>query len=94
VSTECVIVLCINKGLLWKTRNDIVFNGAFPRLNRALLMAREEADLWLLAGAKGLSVFGRGWSLWLKAFESTIRRDCNRVISRLRGLVCVCVCVL
>jgi len=40
---------------IWKTRNDVVFNGAAPRINRALLLAREEAEFWMLAGAKGLS---------------------------------------
>jgi len=40
----------------WRTRNEIVFNGASPRLDRALLLAQEDADLWLLAGAKGHSV--------------------------------------
>jgi hypothetical protein len=36
-----------------KARNDAVFNGA--RVDRALLSVREEAELWMLAGAKGLS---------------------------------------
>jgi hypothetical protein len=39
---------------IWKTRNDAVFNGVAPKVDRALL-AREEAELWMLAGAKGLS---------------------------------------
>jgi hypothetical protein len=38
--------------ILWKMRNDIVFNGASPR---TFLLAQNEADLWMLAGAKGLS---------------------------------------
>jgi hypothetical protein len=33
----------------------LVFNGIAPRVDRALLLAREEADLWILAGAKGLN---------------------------------------
>jgi hypothetical protein len=41
---------------IWKTRNDVVFNGVAPKVDRALLLAREEAELWMLAGAKGLSV--------------------------------------
>jgi hypothetical protein len=41
--------------ILWKERNDIVFNGASPRLERVLLLAQEEATLWMLAGAKGIS---------------------------------------
>lgn len=38
---------------LWKIRNDIMFNGASPRMDQALL-AYDEADHWILAGAKGL----------------------------------------
>jgi len=41
---------------LWRTRNEIVFDGALPRLDPALILAQEDADLWLLAGAKGHSV--------------------------------------
>ncbi|RCV45702.1 hypothetical protein SETIT_9G474500v2 [Setaria italica] len=41
--------------MLWKERNDIVFNGASPRIERLLLLAQEEAVLWRLAGAKGIS---------------------------------------
>jgi len=40
--------------ILWKERNDIVFNSVLPRLDRALLLAQEEADHWMLAGAKSL----------------------------------------
>lgn len=32
-----------------------VFNGVAPKVDRALLLALEEAELWMLAGAKGLS---------------------------------------
>ena len=32
-----------------------MFNGVAPKVDRALLLAREEAELWMLAGAKGLS---------------------------------------
>jgi hypothetical protein len=32
-----------------------VFNGVTPMVNRALLLAHEEANFWMLAGAKGLS---------------------------------------
>lgn len=39
---------------IWKMRNDAVFNRVAPRVDRALLRAREEAELWMLAGAKGL----------------------------------------
>ena len=34
----------------------VVFNGATPRLSTALNLAREEALLWSIAGAKGLSL--------------------------------------
>jgi hypothetical protein len=40
--------------ILWKERNDIVFNGVLPRLERALLLAQDEADHWMLAGTKSL----------------------------------------
>jgi len=36
-------------------RNDIVFNGASPRIDQALILVQDEADLWMLAGIKGLS---------------------------------------
>ena len=41
---------------IWKHRNDCVFNGATPILSTALNHAREEALLWSIAGAKGLSL--------------------------------------
>ncbi|RCV21737.1 hypothetical protein SETIT_4G161900v2, partial [Setaria italica] len=41
--------------LSWKERNDIVFNGASPTIERVLLLAQEEAALWRLASAKGIS---------------------------------------
>jgi hypothetical protein len=41
-------------GLFGKPKNDDVFNEISPRIGRALLLAREEAELWMLAGAKGL----------------------------------------
>jgi len=37
-------------------RNDCVFNGATPRLSTTLNLAQEEAVLWSLVGAKGLSL--------------------------------------
>jgi len=40
---------------LWKHRNSCVFEGAAPNLARALLLAKEEAVLWSLAGARGIS---------------------------------------
>ena len=42
------------------TRTDIVFNGAAPRIDQAFLLAQNEADLQMLARAKGLYTL---WSL-------------------------------
>jgi hypothetical protein len=39
---------------LWKARNDTVFNGTTPRVDRTFLITREESEFWMLAGAKGL----------------------------------------
>jgi hypothetical protein len=41
--------------ILWKHRNLCVFEGAAPNLARALLLAEEEAYLWVLARARGIS---------------------------------------
>ena len=40
---------------IWKARNDAVFERIAPSVGRALLLAREEAEPWMLTGAKGLS---------------------------------------
>ena len=40
---------------IWRTRNDVVFDRITPSVERALLLAQDEAELWMLAGAKGLS---------------------------------------
>jgi hypothetical protein len=42
--------------VIWKYRNLCVFNGRAPSVPTALQMAREEALLWTVAGAKGLSL--------------------------------------
>jgi len=42
--------------IIWKLRNDCVFIGAVPNMSTALNLARDEAHLWCLAGAKGLSL--------------------------------------
>jgi hypothetical protein len=39
---------------LWKVRNDTVFNGISPRVDRAFLIAQEESEFWILDGAKDL----------------------------------------
>jgi hypothetical protein len=42
--------------VLWKHRNSCVFNVVVPSVPATLLVAREEALLWSMAGAKGLSL--------------------------------------
>lgn len=37
-----------------KMRNEVVFNGTSLRVEQMLTMAQEEAELWMMAGAKGL----------------------------------------
>jgi hypothetical protein len=32
----------------------VVFNGITPTVDRTFLLAQEESELWMLAGAKGL----------------------------------------
>ena len=41
--------------LFGRLENDAVFNRIAPSVDKALLHAREEAELWTLAGAKRLS---------------------------------------
>jgi hypothetical protein len=41
--------------MLWKQRNVIVFQGSPLNMVVAVRLAKEEAFLWLLAGAKGIS---------------------------------------
>lgn len=71
--------------ILWKTRNDIVFNSASPRIDQALLLALDEADLWMLAGAKGLS----GLVATRPAILDKNRRVCN-LRKQCVWVVCVC----
>ena len=42
-----------------RTRNDAVFDRIAPSVDRALLLARDEAELWMLAGAKRAECSGR-----------------------------------
>jgi hypothetical protein len=42
--------------VIWKHRNDCVFNGKLPRLTSALVLAGEEIVAWSMARAKGLSL--------------------------------------
>jgi hypothetical protein len=45
---------------LWKHRNVCVFDGISPTVPRIILDIRNEATLWCMAGAKGLSSLGLG----------------------------------
>jgi hypothetical protein len=42
--------------IIWKHRNRCVFYGLALCVAAALMAAREEAPLWLVAGARGLSL--------------------------------------
>jgi hypothetical protein len=42
--------------VIWKHRSSCVFSGAAPSVPAALLVAKEEALLWTMARAKGLSL--------------------------------------
>jgi hypothetical protein len=42
--------------VLWKHRNGCVFSGLQPSVEGAFCMARDEALLWTVAGAKSLSM--------------------------------------
>ena len=67
---------------IWRHRNDCVFNGATPRLDTALLLAKEEAELWCLAGAKGLSLLtAKGGLLGAVCFGPVISFKNFQVIS-------------
>ncbi|KAJ1269315.1 hypothetical protein BS78_07G202400, partial [Paspalum vaginatum] len=39
---------------IWKHRNGCVFEGASPSFDSILSNVKEEAQLWCMAGAKGL----------------------------------------
>ena len=41
---------------VWKHRNDCIFNGAVPNVTIVLSLAMDEARLWRLAGARGLTL--------------------------------------
>jgi hypothetical protein len=42
--------------MIWKHRNDSVFNGAQPSATRLIEQIKKEAALWAQAGAHGLRV--------------------------------------
>lgn len=52
-------LIILGSRLLWKLRNSIVFDGVRPCLNTLLAATRDEFQLWCMAGAKDLRVFGQ-----------------------------------
>jgi hypothetical protein len=48
-------VVILGAWTIWKHRNRCVFDGCNPTLVTTLRMAREEAVLWSMTGAKALS---------------------------------------
>jgi hypothetical protein len=41
---------------IWNHRNRCVFDGLFPNLETAIRRAKEEREMWELAGAKSLAL--------------------------------------
>jgi hypothetical protein len=48
-------LIALGAWILWNHRNRIVFDGLSPSVSTALRQAREEQQLWEMAGAKGRS---------------------------------------
>jgi hypothetical protein len=48
-------LIALGAWILWNHRNRIVFDGLSSSVSAALCQAREEHQLWEMAGAKGLS---------------------------------------
>ena len=42
--------------MIWKHRNECVFDGGRPSTNRLMALIKEEAAMWARAGALGLRV--------------------------------------
>jgi hypothetical protein len=42
--------------MLWKMRNECVFEGAQPAISMLASRTKEEARLWTKAGAKGVRI--------------------------------------
>ena len=53
-------LIILGAWILWKHRNTCVFDGVAPNLQRALQEFKDERQLWLVAGAKGLAALGEG----------------------------------
>ena len=49
-------IIILGAWVLWKHRNDCVFNGKSLNLSTALVMAGEETRWWDMAGAKDLAL--------------------------------------
>jgi hypothetical protein len=52
---NCWLHIMLGAWKIWNLRNRCVFDGETPSLSRILQQAEEERNLWVLAGAKGLS---------------------------------------
>jgi hypothetical protein len=48
-------LIALGAWILWNHQNRIIFDGLSPSISTALRQAREEQQLWEMAGAKGLS---------------------------------------
>lgn len=97
---ECVVGGEMRKGLnsliilgastIWKHRNDCVFNGATPNITTALMLAKDEANLWSIAGAKGITLLTE----WVNSLVLMVRSFLRflRQLGVFSGLpMCVCV---
>jgi hypothetical protein len=49
-------LMVLGAWIIWKHRNRCLFDGLAPSVPTALHLAREEALMWTMAGAKGLSL--------------------------------------
>ena len=48
-------IIILGAWLVWKHRNYCIFDGGTPALARVISEFREEAQLWSIAGARGVS---------------------------------------
>ncbi|GJN12867.1 hypothetical protein PR202_ga31184 [Eleusine coracana subsp. coracana] len=48
-------LIILGAWMIWKQRNDVVFNGASPNVQRTLSLIVDEVHLWSLAGAQELA---------------------------------------